>query len=94
MRSHVAIAGIKEQAAAEDRANHQHGHGLYALPNSETKRFSPRSRKQPTPLRDSVSREMMGNIGMHRLHREMEQANKSDAGEVGPTAARTLSNRR
>ena len=27
---------------------------------------------------------MRGNIGMHRLHREMEQANKSEAGEVAP----------
>ena len=32
MRSHVAIAGIKEQAAANNCAKHQHGHGVIVPP--------------------------------------------------------------
>ena len=80
MSTHVAIAGIKEHAAAEDRAKHQHGHGFYRL-QIKTKRFLPVTKATnnlATPYRDR----WWGNIGMHRLHREMGQANKSETGEV------------
>src|SRR6185437_9055587 len=56
MRSHVAIAGIKEQAAANDCAEYYHGHGVIVPPRAKRKDGACRKSERLSPYNETLER--------------------------------------
>ena len=86
MRSHVAIAGIKEQAAANDCAEYYHGHGVIVPPRAKRKDGACRKANGLSPYNETLERGRQKEQYRSSVSLSEQAANKTE-GRLGAGAA-------